>query len=129
MAWARTTDSCGRYIAHALLSVLEEENPWKSCLFASKQQEKTNNENRFTGKFFFLDVVPSKKFILFFILYRPLYGEGGTNFKNVLLQFNLSCLRYGINRVGELGCSCQSLSFWKFQLAFNLTKKNFQNNV
>ncbi|KAK9882485.1 hypothetical protein WA026_021827 [Henosepilachna vigintioctopunctata] len=38
-----TTDSCGRYIAHALKGVLGETNPSRSYLFAPKKHEKANN--------------------------------------------------------------------------------------
>lgn len=89
MAWARTTDSCGRYIAHALLSVLEEENPWKSCLFASKQQEKTNNENRFTGKFFFWMLSPQKSLSYFLYYTAPYMVKAGQILKT--FYCNLIC--------------------------------------
>ncbi|CAH1101566.1 unnamed protein product [Psylliodes chrysocephalus] len=78
-----TTDSCGRYIAHALIGVLEEATPGRSYLFASKKLEKANNltitrfAQDFLTNFFLPDAIPGEKCILFLSDAAPYMVKAG----------------------------------------------------
>lgn len=103
-----STDSCGRYIAHALIGVLGEQSPGRSFLFASKKLEKTNNLSitRFVQdsltNFFLPDVVPSEKFILYLSDAAPYMLKAGQNLKIFYPNLvHVTCLAHGINRVAE----------------------------
>lgn len=104
-----TTDSCGRYIAHALIGVLGETNDYgRSYLIASKQLEKTNNLSvtRFVQEtltnFFLPDRVPSEKFILLLSDAAPYMVKAAQNLKIFYSNlFHVTCLAHGINRVAE----------------------------
>lgn len=103
-----TTDSSGRYMAHLLIGVLEEEKPGISYLISSKQIDKTNNltitrfiQDALTN-FFLPNTVPIEKFLILLSDAAPYMLKAGQNLKifyeNLL---HVTCLAHGINRVAE----------------------------
>ncbi|CAH1103179.1 unnamed protein product [Psylliodes chrysocephalus] len=123
-----TTDSCGRYIAHALIGVLEEATPGRSYLFASKKLEKANNLTitRFVQdsltNFFLPDAITGETFILFLSDAAPYMVKAGQNLKKFYSDMlHVTCLAHEINRVAE----CIREAFPLVNDMINFVKKLF----
>lgn len=103
-----TTDSRGRYIAHLLIGVLNDEILPKSYLIASKELEKTNalTVARFVqeelSKFFLPTAVPGDKLLLILSDAAPYMIKAGHNLKIFYPNLiHVTCLAHALNRVAE----------------------------
>lgn len=103
-----TTDACGRYIAHLMVGILNEDCSTNAFLIASKQLDQTNNNTitRFIHSaitnFFLPNPVPNDKILLMLSDAAAYMLKAYSNLK--VLYENLihcTCLAHGLNRVAE----------------------------
>ena len=103
-----TTDSAGRYIAHLLIGVLNQQSCSKAHLIACKQLEKTNalTVTRLVqeelAKFFLPDPIPCEKFLLFLSDAAPYMVKAGQNIKIFYSELiHVTFLAHGVKKIAE----------------------------
>ncbi|KAJ8969037.1 hypothetical protein NQ314_001936 [Rhamnusium bicolor] len=103
-----STDTCSRYIVRLITGALQENNPCKPYLIASKELDKTNNVTvtRFvqssSSEFFLPNAIPAEKFLMFLSDAALYIVKVGRNLKIFYPNMvHVTCLLHGINIVTE----------------------------